>query len=95
MPNDPSGKTSGPDPEIRAIWEQTNAAHLYEMAPEFTIRETADGWEVSQRTGKSVWPVTVYPYKEDAVARVMQLLDIAGPMWPQTWPERVEIGNGR
>lgn len=80
-------------PSIRELWEEANTSALYAMAPEFTIRQTADGWEVCQRDGRSVYPSCVKATKEGAAARLLQLLGIATSIAPQTWPERVCIGH--
>jgi hypothetical protein len=54
---------------------------------------TQNGWyAVHFHTGDgSVHPVIEYATPQEAVARLMQLMDIKDPVVPQDWPERVEI----
>lgn len=42
----------------------------------------------------SVHPPSPYATPQEAVARLAQLMGIEGPVEPQTWPERVQIGGG-
>ena len=56
------------------------------------VREL-DGWSVHLHTIAGVAPVTTYPTKEQAAARLLQSLDIDKPVKPQDWPESVGIGR--
>lgn len=53
----------------------------------------AVGWTVRQSNGLSIWPTSTYPNAVSAARRVLQLMEIHGPVLAQDWPERVEIGT--
>jgi hypothetical protein len=60
----------------------------------YVLNELADGSfsvHLSDAQG-NVWPTTVKPNAREAVARLMQLLQI-GPVAPQIKPEKVCIGS--
>lgn len=57
------------------------------------IAETEDGFEVHEWTSDSVFPAVIYPVKESAAARVLQLLDIKHAIVPQAYPEQICIGR--
>ena len=50
------------------------------------------GYSVHEHTIDGVAPPYVYQTKEQAAARLLQILGIKHPVFPQNWPERVEIG---
>lgn len=58
-----------------------------------TITETADGFLVGLDAGGSTFPTTEKATAREAVARVMQLLDMKWGVLPQDFPERVCIGQ--
>jgi hypothetical protein len=59
-----------------------------------TIQQTERGWDVGQSNGVgSVWPTTCYPNAAKAAARVLQLMEISRPVEPQSWPERIVLGE--
>lgn len=63
------------------------------MSKRITITETADGFLVGLETDDSTFPTTHKATAREAVARVMQLLDIRWGVFPQHFPERVCIGS--
>jgi hypothetical protein len=77
--------------------------------PEVTQRRVRDSWAerdlwaiTCQRgfftvhfhtLSGSIYPPIDYATPHEAIARVMQLMGIEGPIAPQSWPERVQIGS--
>lgn len=55
------------------------------------------GWEVAHWLASGgVAPTTGYDTPQEAAARACQLLGLAEPVAPQSWPEVAQIGgNGR
>lgn len=42
-----------------------------------------------------IYPPIEYATPHEAVARLMQVMGIETPIEPQSWPERVQIGDAR
>jgi hypothetical protein len=58
------------------------------------LTEGLDGrYYVDMTDGESTYPKILYRTSRNAIARVMQLLDIKEPVAPQDHPERVCIGE--
>lgn len=61
------------------------------MRQRITVTDTGAGFVIDEETPDSVMPQTHKATAREAIARVMQLLQV-GPVAPQTWPEEVCIG---
>jgi hypothetical protein len=57
------------------------------------IAETAEGFEVHEWTIDGVAPWAEKATKEEAAARLLQLMEIRHAIVPQAYPERVCIGS--
>lgn len=57
------------------------------------IAETDEGFEVHEWTETGVAPWAIYPTRQAAAARLLQLLGINHAVIPQSWPESVCIGS--
>jgi len=49
-------------------------------------------FEVHEHNSTGVAPMSTYPTKELAAARLLQIMGIRDPINPQSWPEEVQIG---
>ncbi len=60
----------------------------------YSVRETKIGWIVESFNNDSdeSMPQSFYETKEQAAARLLQLLEIKEPISPQSWPEQVFLG---
>ena len=58
-------------------------------APGGVIAEADEGFEVHEWTADGVAPWTVYPTKEAAASRLLQLMGIKHAIVPQAYPEDV------
>lgn len=59
----------------------------------FVIEREDDGrWHVQQHAHDGVAPMSSYVTKEEAAARLLQIMLIKEPVTPQDWPEEVCIG---
>ncbi len=79
------------DPEISAI--QEDFLRRFREARRWIIVEDLDGFSVHEHTIDGVAPPSIYPTREEAAARLMQLMGLKRAVTPQNWPERVEIGR--
>jgi len=79
------------DPEITSIQQEWLDRHR--LAHRWMIAEDLDGFSVHDHTIDGVAPPSTYPTREQAAARLLQLLGIKEPVTPQNWPERVCIGS--
>ena len=52
-----------------------------------------DMWKVELTDGDSVHPEVYKLTAKEALARAAQMLDIDEPIVPQSYPERIEIGE--
>lgn len=86
-----SKQTEFIDPEITAI--QEDWLRRYRLAHRWMIVEGLDGFEVHDHTIDGVAPPTTYPTREQAAARLLQMLGLKEPVTPQSWPESVCIGT--
>jgi hypothetical protein len=77
--------------EIEHI-RQENLSRIALAHRTIMIVEIDGKFEVHEHTPTGIAPVSDYPTKQKAAARVLQLLHI-GPVAPQTWPEAVCIGT--
>lgn len=59
----------------------------------YSITERDLMFEVSVVSGETVHPTIAYPTKELAAARLLQMMEINGPITPQRWAEDVQIGT--
>jgi hypothetical protein len=75
--------------EIQFDWLMANAQKQRIVV----VSEPDGSFTVHQHTANSVFPSCAYPSAATAAARVLQLLGVSIPVTPQSWPERVEIGN--
>jgi hypothetical protein len=79
------------DLEITAMQDEYFVAWRHKRR--WTIVEEPSGlFSVHEHTPNGVAPPCEYETKEEAAARVMQLMDIKEPVTPQNWPESVCIG---
>lgn len=79
------------DPEITKI--QQDWQESYRLAHRWMITQEPDGsYSVHQHQIDGVAPASTYPTKEQAAARLLQLLGLKDPVTPQNWPESVCIG---
>ena len=81
---------SGDLAEIEKMQREWFEAHRH--ATRYLVVQELDGWSVHVWTIDGVAPPTTYPTKEQAAARLLQMMDIGQPITPQNWPERVGIG---
>jgi hypothetical protein len=58
---------------------------------EIKLTHQPDGWHIDQADGVNIWPTTIKPNAVSCARRILQLLDIAAPVAPQDWAERVQI----
>ncbi len=79
------------DNELEAIRAE-NFRRISQAYRTIMVVEIDGQFEVHDHTPTGVSPVSTYPTKQKAAARVLQLLHI-GPVAPQTWPEEACIGN--
>jgi hypothetical protein len=59
-----------------------------------TVRELNSGkWRIETicEDSDNVWPHTEKDTAEEAIARLMQWMGCQTPVYPQDWPERVEV----
>lgn len=59
----------------------------------FIVEEPDGTYTVKEFTIDGVAPPTSYQTPEQAVARLMQMARVRGPIYAQTWPERIQIGE--
>jgi hypothetical protein len=79
------------DPDIPQM--QRNHEERLRQTRRFIIAETEAGFEVHEWTMDGVAPWHVYPVKETAASRLLQLMGIDCAIVPQCWPEAVEIAS--
>jgi hypothetical protein len=79
-----------PDQKIVAMQRQHEDG--WRLAEKWIIVHTLEGYEVHHHLIDGVGPPSVYPTRDQAAARILQLLKIKQPVTPQNWPERIQIG---
>ena len=57
------------------------------------IEQSDYGYRMHQWSPDGVAPQSDYDTPHEAAARALQLLGIAEPIAPQSWPEQVQIGT--
>ena len=72
--------------EIQEDWLERNR-----FTNRWVIVQEPEGYSVHVHSIHGVAPSKVYATKEEAAARLLQLLNIGLPVTPQDWPEKVEI----
>ena len=77
-------------PDIEAM--QREHEERLRTTHRWLIAETADGFEVHEWTDDGVAPWAEKSTKEEAAARLLQLMGIKHAIMPQAYPERVQIG---
>lgn len=80
------------DPEVLAIKQQHFSA--IQQRHVLLLVQADYGYEVRYWMPDGVAPTSAYDTPHEAVARAMQLLGIAAPVAPQSWPEVFQIGSG-
>jgi hypothetical protein len=78
-------------PDISAMQRQHE--ERLRVTTRWIIAETDDGFEVHEWSATGVAPCAEKPTKEEAAARLLQLMGITHAIVPQAYPESVCVGT--